>query len=406
MDRIYPRASILVSPRSFFFGSLIVWNIWFPKAGIYVGSVPLTLGYFLVGVSTVACLPVLLSGLSRYQALGLFLAETFLGWYLLFNVANGYDDEGMFISCLVSFGILPLFWVGLMPLLLTRKSYSVTRTAIRYGLIFTAAYGIVNFIYFCRTGANLSLPGLTNGLAAPVLLSDRDNLRLPGIEKLISTYQNGNLYGVCTLQLLPFFLLIEKRPIPRLIVIAALILTLSRSVWIGLSVLLLCSSIVTVLRYDLNRATAKALSIGGALVAVSAAVVWVTRGVLDRNFLAFIADPQLGGRLGELQVPWKLLPLHVIHPEWEIVWTSILDNYGYFGVVLFGAALFWPLFVADFYKHSEPRALLAGVFIYAVMCCEDGGIELIPTMFVFWLLIGLLLFHDRYRTKRPLFSDV
>ena len=55
-----------------------------------------------------------------------------------------------------------------------------------------------------------------------------------GIFKLISTYNNGNVYGVCLLMLLPFYNSVEPSKLKRMIVKLSLLLTLSRTVWFGL----------------------------------------------------------------------------------------------------------------------------------------------------------------------------
>jgi len=56
-------------------------------------------------------------------------------------------------------------------------------------------------------------------------LDSKYNSRQGGLSKLISTYNNGNQYGVATLLLLPLFDAFEHSRFRKLVVRAALVLT-------------------------------------------------------------------------------------------------------------------------------------------------------------------------------------
>src|SRR5690606_25097688 len=88
-----------------------------------------------------------------------------------------------------------------------------------------------------------------------------------GIFKLISTYNNGNIFGICMVMLLPLYACLERRTWPQLVVKAALVLTLSRTVWAGLI------AYEVLHRLYVRRVTWRTLGVMAAWVAVAAAGV-------------------------------------------------------------------------------------------------------------------------------------
>ncbi|MCK4632346.1 MAG: hypothetical protein KAT79_03695, partial [candidate division Zixibacteria bacterium] len=106
---------------------------------------------------------------------------------------------------------------------------------LRKGLLLIAVYGIFLFIYRLVTGDWIEIPFLTVNYGDLGGL-DYKHINRGGIFKLISTYNNGNIYGICVLMLLPLYERLEKKGWKVWIVKASLLLTLSRTVWIGLVV--------------------------------------------------------------------------------------------------------------------------------------------------------------------------
>ncbi len=97
--------------------------------------------------------------------------------------------------------------------------------------------------YSCSSGTSILATSLRFRISQPVnaadvgLLETTKDINRGGLFKLISTYNNGNVYGAAMLILLPLFDAIETRKWRKLFLRIALVLTLSRSVWIGLVML-------------------------------------------------------------------------------------------------------------------------------------------------------------------------
>ena len=155
-------------------------------------------------------------------------------------------------------------------------------------MLLVALYGIVLFVYKIVTGDWIEIPFLTINYGDVGLMDYKHINRGGDIFKLISTYNNGNIYGVCMLMLLPFYEQCEDKGWKTLIVKASLVLTLSRTVWIGLVFYEL------VLQFYIRRQFSKTiLRQFGMLTAGVAGVLAALYLLLGRS-IGFVFDPNLG----------------------------------------------------------------------------------------------------------------
>ena len=142
-------------------------------------------------------------------------------------------------------GLAALPWIFLLvfapfyPMLDGVKLATWFRTCV----FLAAAWGVFLFFFRPLSGHFIEVPYLTVNASDYGELENTKNIARGTLFKLISTYNNGNLYGVATLLLLPLYLQMEPSRLRRLIVRLAVLLTLSRGVWVGL----ICSEMLSVL---------------------------------------------------------------------------------------------------------------------------------------------------------------
>lgn len=221
--------------------------------------------------------------------------------------------------------------------------------------------------------------------------------------KLISTYNNGNLYGVATLLLLPLYLQMESSRTRRLIVRIALMLTLSRTVWVGVilnEVLSLGVALlgqvktfpVLYLGAARRRFTAVAATLG--LVVVALGFTGIQSGLL----LRFVFDPTGGNRIAQLQVAGDttLLPAYALYGFGEVLYASAAQYWGLAGLFAFTLIMISPLIVLlwdpGILKAPLKRAALKGLVIYIVMAGADGALDFIPVMAFYWFVYAVFLY--------------
>lgn len=374
----------------------LFYMLAFPKAGIKIADVPITFGY-------VFSAPVLLLALLRSKAAVLPLDRliayaaclVMAAWSTVWVQFNGVAAVGYAISYFVSVIYLPLFGlVVFSPLVMEELEPRVERVIV-LALRFLVLFGIFLFTFKYLTGKWVEIPLLTVN-AGDVGELDQKHINRGGIFKLISTYNNGNLFGVAMCIIGPLYLRLERKTVLRGLFYAALVLTLSRTVWIGLMLMVLLRTLSE--RIDVR--TLLSLLVG-AVVAVVA--IYAMLLLLNAN-LAFVLDTNLGGRMQQVVSisDASFAPRLAFGSLPEIVYVGILAFFGYIGLVLFlGMLLITPILLllhrVPVLSTSRASACLQGLLLYVLLAFSDAAFNLIPIMMIYWIVAGLALWYVRYQ---------
>jgi hypothetical protein len=205
------------------------------------------------------------------------------------------------------------------------------------------------------------------------------------IFKLISTYNNGNIYGICLLIIFPLYQYLENSRWKKLIVVLSLILSFSRTVWAGLIFSQFLVSIFIRKRNIFSLTTALAISI---LTILSVTYYFG----FDFNFLF---DRSLGGRIGQLDILESALwfPDQPFHPICEIVYLGILSNFGILGLVGYMIAMTSPIILTIFFRTLSPlrNSILCGLINFLFLSTSDGALLYVPVLVFYWFLSSLVL---------------
>ena len=382
--------------------ALVLFLLVFPKGGIKVGGVPMTWGYAALAAASLVPLLALLGGRSqalarvRLVVLAGLVPFQLIGWGAF--LAHGTESIGFAASFFVAFFFLPVVFLLLLGSFIDRIDPAFLLRWLRRGVLAVAVYGIFLFAYKIATGSFVEVPYLTVNAGDVGTLEDK-YIDRGGVFKLISTYNNGNLYGISILMLLPLYAALEPSFLRNGVVKASLVLTLSRTVWAGLIFYELVSR-VYVRRISLRNLAVLLLSL--LLVAVG---VWYALDLLGVG-TAFLLDRTLGGRHGQ----WRelegmtLLPAVRFESILEIVYLSILQNFGVVGLASFLCAMSLPLLLYASRALPLPhtlrmRSIACGLVIYLFVSLSDGAILYIPVMAFYWFLVSLLI------SCNPLLAD-
>ena len=387
---------------------LCTFLVLFPKGGVKVESIPLTWGYLLMGLAAAAAIPLgLLSGSLLRIPGSAFIAVTaalpFQGVLLYTFLANGVKDWGFAISDLVNFFFLPSAMLILFKPWVGRLNWPALLTVLRWYIFAAAVYGLVLFFVRITTGALIEIPYLTVNAADYGLIETEKAINRGGsLLKLISTYNNGNVYGVATIILLPLFDYLERRRWRRVVLRLALVLTLSRTVWIGL-VLDQVFTLLTDLWSDFRSIPLVRLrkSLKAALLLIPVCGLLTLGLRMMSKTLLFLVDPSFGGRAEQFQAfsRIRILPPLPVADINEVVYASIFKSFGLIGLLSFIVVIISPLVIATVDRKvliSPLRsAALKGMMLYAVIAWADGAINLIPVMAFYWFAMMILVYGDR-----------
>jgi hypothetical protein len=381
--------------QRFFLIIIIIFLVAFPKGGIKIGPVPLTWGYMLLMIMVPASVVYsLIKGsvyITKKGKLVMLLCLPFIIYssFIISLVPN--DSPGFLISYILSILIMPFLFLVFFNRIIDSKVFTETFSNVFiYCIRFIVVYGLVIFIQRILTGDNLEIPYLTVNIDDLGKIDEKYNLR--GIfMKYTSTYNNGNIYGACMILFTPLYLQLEKRNAMKTMFLCAIILTLSRTAWIGLIIYML-------LYFKKSITTVKAWTILITIVTVLivALPILLTLVNLDTDFLT---DSNLGGRADSLKVfsNFTLFGAGHFHAIGEIVYASIYDNFGSVGLILFFLYITSPLMVYYiFNKNSDKNSTTHwGLIMYIIICASDGAMLYIPTMAFFWFIASYILKTDK-----------
>lgn len=351
---------------------LFLFLLVFPKGGFKIGELPITWGYLLLGLCGLYLL-----ARQRYSfSENGFRCFLFLIPFQLVSLftlcVGGVEDLSNCIAFVLSFFFLPPLFFLLFPASIN----SAHLTWIKEGVFWTSLYGIILFFLKFFTGEFLEIPFLTVNYHDLHMLEETKNISRIGVFKLISTYNNGNLFGICMLMLLPLFSELESKRWKRVVVKVALLLTLSRTIWLGL------------IFYELIKQKPKVIN----FLFVVLSLLLIT---FSFNFSqSFFLDLTFGGRDEQFAVldSLQLLSTKPFTFFYEIVYLGVLERFGIIGFITFMLSMVAPLilYLLSEEKSAVKTTAFKGTLIYLVLCFSDGAMLLIPTMCFYWFLASLM----------------
>jgi hypothetical protein len=215
----------------------LIFLFAFPKGGIKENSLPITWGYLLLFLPC----PFYLFSIAKNRIfsarlLTYLLTLPFSVWSVL--ILSLSDKSSLvfvrFSSFIISFIFMPFILLLIFGDILDRLWFQkILKNTFKVCIRFVVLFGIFHFFYKLITGIYFEIPFLTINADDYGMTPTKMNLRNDYVSKLISTYNNGNIFGISMLIISPLYLSIEKRRIFVSLLGIALLLTLSRTVWIG-----------------------------------------------------------------------------------------------------------------------------------------------------------------------------
>ncbi len=370
----------------------LLFLVVFPKGGIKIGGIPITWGYlFLAFFALFSAIHGRFS-FSRNQMIGVLCWLPFQIVSLCTLLHNGAVHSGYCIAFIVTFFFLPFSQFILLGEYTSYFFSEKTLNLLRKCILFVTAYGIVTFLLKTLFGYFLHIPLLTMNYSDLATFESSKCIERGSLFKLISTYTNGNLYGVCLLILAPLYYQIETRSWPRFLIRLSFLLTLSRTVWVG--------HVIFEILYFLFFTKKKPiyfLYLGVLVSGIFVLISLLLPKITDVSLTEFVFDSTLGGRLSEEK--WGIVPSLFSDKPFlniaEIVYMGMIENFGMIGLSAYLIGLLSPIVIWGLSPHlaaiPHHRAVIMGLINYMILSFSDGCILLIPTMAFYFGLSSALL---------------
>ena len=334
-------------------------NLVLPKAGFYVGSLPITLSYFLLGFSGLLSLFAFYKWHLRityklvFSALFLFL---FFALALPSLLSSNLGLTSSLFVYTMSILIIPLVSLIVGSAFIQMLGMDRLSHIVKLGLIVITLVGILSFflVNIAKRPEYIGIPYLTYTGGDYLQLILHKNINRGGIYKAVSTYNNGNLLGINVLMWLPLgmFFIQDSWLLSGIRVL--LLATLSRTVWLGWA-------FAEVGAFITRRATWGRYVLIPIIVALSVAAIF-TINFLTGQGINFLFDATLGNRAQQLQVDVHILPSPDFTGIGEIVYASILRNLGVLGLLFFVWTWSFPVLVAS--RSKATRWIRLGCVLY------------------------------------------
>ncbi len=380
-----------------FFSLITLFLLIFPKGGFKIGKIPITWGYLLLGFTTLLLLLKTKFTVKRKNLTAFCLLLPFQILCLITLSLWGIHEVFTTLSFFTGFYIIPFIFLIFFSNYIETIDCNFFCKLLRRGIFFISLYGIFLFFFKIFTGFFLEIPFLTVNFSDWGSIANKNIFRGWGY-KLISTYTNGNLYGISLLMLYPLYEGVEKSGWKKGVVATSLILTFSRTVWVGFMFLKI-AQMIFIYRKPKELLYQASLASFILLLLISLFHSWNIP-------FSFFFDPTLGGRVEHLNA-LTTSNLFGDHPFIvgiaETTYLLILDHFGWVG--LFTFFLFLLAGVISYFLYNRKRStaieksILLGIATYLFVAISDGAILLIPVMPFYWFLNAFLLRFTEFIQK-------
>jgi hypothetical protein len=366
-----------------------------PKGGFKIAGIPITWGFIYLGILFVLCILILISKnsivLNKKLVLNYLATLPFVIYFTLNICIRGYEGSlGNLISFYINFLFLPFLFYIILGYFIAKIDIDYIEKLILWSVFLVSLYGIFLFIYRQLFGSYIEIPYFTVNAADIGELDNSKFNQRGSVFKLISTYNNGNIFGVCLLMLFPIFYKKETSKLKILIVIVALFLTLSRTVWIGLIIFFIITY-----RDKLIKLARAFIVLGSLLLLISSIIM--SKGFQYGSLLGFITDGNFGGRIVQIRQAESLtiFGTDIYKAIEEIVYLSVYKQLGIVGLILFCFSFFTPIYIYLTAKSKNYFYYILGIIIYLIICFSDGCMLLIPTLVFFYFISTISFFSKR-----------
>lgn len=380
-----------------FFVLLLVFNVALPKGGIAVGNTPITFGYLLIAATApVGLLGVLLSRLASPPAmLNFILGYIPIASLAILKIMYGGSTSALMIYAVVLVAMPAVMFIVFAPYMELLTEEQIGRPIV-WCIRFAVLWGLMNFLIFAFTRTLVEVQYLTvNPLDAGEIYSK--NNRRGILMKLVSTYNNGNLYGVCMGMMAPIYFYFEKSRVFIGAFCLAMLLTLSRTVWFGMIFIGALMAMLGLLRAE--RPVIWYIAIALALMGL--ALLPLMGWTADR-----VVETDLGGRM----MYWDELELSAFGSDTvrisEVLYAGLLQSFGILGAILALFAFAFPIIfgIANIHQLSRlRRSAMIGLCSYLMMAAFDAAFIFPPTIAIY-MFVATLVYRRGYagpRTHAP-----
>lgn len=405
--------------NGFLFNLLLItifFNIWFPKAGIKLSEIPLTVGNVFLAITFFFwTMKKVMNRRMKINKISYILIILMLYSFIKYLIIGGFVKNIGYIIPLV---VYPLMFIIAYDTIDTKEKLQKVIKVICFGFFFICIYALLQYVFgiekVCIPGLTVNLSDYTTYGANWYLQKNNNNSSEIGT-KIISTFQNGNLYGVNALLIYPIvygYLKKENKSFLMYVSLALFVicvfLSLSRSCWLGI-ILFMLFGIFLESEKNKNSLYRKAIIILMCLVLVGVSFKYFPSIATRFSSMDKSSVMSMSGRTeGLTEVlnnfsQYKYIFIWFIGSNgfienvglaYEMTPLALLVQVGIIGIVLFYGILYqvWKRMNK---KKWLQNAVKLSIFIWTIVGCIEGAFWLPPTALNIFLILALGLIDQK-----------
>ena len=405
--------------NGFLFNVLLItifFNIWFPKAGIKLSGIPLTVGNVFLAITFFFwTMKKVMNRRMKINKIGYILIILMLYSFIKYLIIGEFVKNIGYIIPLV---VYPLMFIIAYDTIDTKEKLQKVIKVMCFGFFFICIYALLQYVLgiekVCIPGLTVNLSDYTTYGANWYLQKNNNNSSEIGT-KIISTFQNGNLYGVNALLIYPIvygYLKKENKSFLMYVSLALFVicvfLSLSRSCWLGIIlfmlfgifleseknknslyrkaiIILMCLFLVGVsFKYFPSIATRFSSMDKSSIMSMSGRTEGLTEVLNNFSQYKYIFIWFIGsnGFIENVGLAYEMTPL------------ALLVQVGIIGIVLFYGILYqvWKRMNK---KKWLQNAVKLSIFIWTIVGCIEGAFWLPPTALNIFLILALGLIDQK-----------
>ncbi|GHB09894.1 hypothetical protein [Salinicola rhizosphaerae] len=381
---------LVINAKRLFVALVATFAVALPKSGVAIGGIPLNTIYLLIALSfPILLLKAMLSQgkLVRQDRYSIYVWMLVPFWLLFLTITliNGPGSVGVYFGYIMALIMVPIFFY-LWSKRLGPQEIQYLLRCLKNAIRFAVGFGLFLFVFKIGTGQYFSIPMLTTTFGAELTLEAKMNDR-GGLYKLFSTYNNGNIYAVCMIMLLPVYTVIEKRRYWVILAMLSIMLTLSRTAW----ALLMVYCVFEYLIFNRAISVKRLILICAALCLVVPGIIGLL-GIMGQD-VTFLFDSNLGGRAAYLSYFFDagLISTSPLTWSYEIPYVSFAEFVGLISLIPFLMFFSNVISARSLFDVSRPvsRSASIGCVMYWVATFSDAALVLVPTFVIYSLLVML-----------------
>lgn len=404
-------------------------NVTFPKAGIKLGGIPLTVGNVFLLLTVLSWfIYVLWKRSFVFSKAEAFVIISCVYWLIRFLLVMTGGRVGLseWVGFFVPLVVYPFTFLVFNYFIIEMKQIDYLLRILFVGTVIVFVFGFLQAAFGID---KFSIPGLTVNYTDYISSDNWYAHKYNGVQegvtysKTVSTYQNGNLLGVNVLMFCPMiYESIRNKAVKNiylLVFVLFCILTGSKTCWVGIVLYLLIKGAAVINRKWVEGRKLELACLIIAFIPIIALIFLNMFPQIIERFQDSFTLKNIDDLSGRSESMNRLINYFTIKTEWLLIGPYGLTSYwgssyemAYFCILMIGGvagfiAFLGPIiyiisryFIKQYKESNVIKGITHGVIVYLIVAFVEGALWLPPTAVNLWMVLAIGYKMSRFMDEK------